>query len=703
MIHSTRKAVRTAATALLVLTALGALGQSVRAQEQPGWWDRRWPYRKLFTIRGGGAGRDAASASAWVHIRRGAGFGGRDLRVIDPDGQPVDFGVVHSTPEGRHLIAFSVPARGGYYAVYYGNARAGAAPQKLPRAGLIHYTMPIPPGIDSTKLFEVQKAIKDSAKVYGADYWKRVHDGYNPFGPESDYIGVYRGQIQVPQAGQYRFATLSEHSSYLFVDGRLVVRWPGAHNIYQARWGQRSGAATLTAGRHSFLYVHFSYGRPMRCSAAWALPRQKQFKLIPVTAFPMPLMAELYETQALGQPACADFRAEPQSYCEAGGARMVTIKFVPKVATAGDALANRYLWEFGDGQTSADAQPTHAFLETNVFTVKLTATTTSRQRAACTKQVRVKPLWHDLDFRQPKLDSFWNYARRYRLSALTTGSLWGAWEFFRAIEKQERANEALLKLLKRRDELTPERLFDVAMAMAAHTQGTTRDAAEAENYLNMALNAVPATDSARRYKARFALCDNCFYYKREYQRARQEYVKLRADFPTQDRAMNRVALVRIGDTYRSEGDVEKALDTYREAEAAPAYTPDKPRAMIIGAVTHEAQAYMRRGEGEEALKRLEELLWFYPSLRLEGDMTLLRIKAALLQGDFKEAKKHADVYISFAKDRNYLPPVHVAAAEACIELGLTDEAAGHYRTVLDEFKEAPEVIKARDGLVRLGQ
>ncbi len=83
----------------------------------------------------------------------------------------------------------------------------------------------------------------------------------------------------------------------------------------------------------------------------------------------------------------------------------------------------------------------------------------------------------------------------------------------------------------------------------------------------------------------------------------------------------------------------------------------------------------------EAGKRLEGLLWHYPSLRLDG-----------------EAKKQADTYIAFSKDRNYLPPIHMAAAEACLKLGDKKAAAAHYRKVIEEYREAPEVVAALEAM-----
>jgi tetratricopeptide (TPR) repeat protein len=694
---------RASRTALLIVAVLALLYGTACSQEQPAWWNRNWRYRKLLKVTPKQGAVDALSARVWIHVREGADHGGRDLRVVSPDGDLVAFDIVHSTKDGRYLLTFQIIRRRDFYAVYYDNPAAADVSHVRPKAGLLHYTMPVPEGLNSTREPDVLRTVEAAGGLYGMDYWPRVHDAYNPFGPQQDYVAVYRGYIQIAKRGQYRIATLSEHSSYLFVDDKLVVKWPGAHSIWSARRGQRHGRVNLTVGKHPFLYVHFSYGRPMRCSAAWSLPGESAFVTIPPAVFLNPVLMEVYETQREGQPACADFEFTPTAYCEAGEAKMVALRFGSRSSTGGDALVGSYRWDFGDGQTSGGAQPEHVFLTPGLHIVKLAIRTTDRKTAGCAKSVHVEPVWNDMDFRQPKLDRFHECVKRYALGALPTPALLSAWEFFRSIEQEGDATAALMQLDRRRKDLDPSRTSDIAMALAEYHQQDGQSPQKAEEYLNMALDTVPLSDRGRRQKARFALCDHLFYYGGQPERARQEYVKLRADFPQEDKTINRIALIRIGDTYCIQGKLTEALDAYRQAESDPAHAPARPRPVVTGAIKHEVQAYVSKGEGEEALKRLEELLWFYPSMRLEGEPTLLRVRAALVKGDYGEAKKHADTYISFANDRNWLPPLHMAAAEACVEMGLTDEAAEHYRAILDGFKEAPEVQAASDGLRRLGK
>jgi len=688
------RTVRAWPTALL-LCLLAVACATTGAQADTPWWNGRWRYRTLFTVGPGGS-----AAHLWLHVRQGADNGGRDLRVIGPDGKEVAFGIMHTTPEGRYLLGIRAQ-RQGTYAVYYGNPDARPAQQAAPRAGLIYTTLPMPEDPDASSWAAANITIKKAGAPYGADYWDRVFDAYNPWGPQEDYIAVYDGYIRISKAGKHEFATMSDNSSFVLVDGKPVAEWPGAHNIWSSRRGQHSGAVQLETGLHSFKYVHFAFGGPARGAVAWKTPGSDRFDIMPRSAFVPIVAARPYECQQYGQAACADFTYTPQSYCEAGDAKMTAYRFVSVSGVAPGELIERYEWSFGDGQASTDSQPSHAYTAPGVYPVTLAIISTTGRRASCTKLLRVGPIWNDLRFTLKKRRQFVNSVRRYQLHALPTPALLGAWELFKDMEEEGKAVEAARHLYERRDGLQPEQTYAVAMALAAHYRANDANPKLARQYLDVALSSVPESDHERRFAARFALCDHYYYDLGETDKARQEYRRLRADFPHASPDRRREALIRIGDTYRDEGNAEEALKTYREAEEDAAYVPDKPATLVVGALIHEVQSYLRRGESKEGLKRLEELLWYYPTMRLEGQPALLRVQACLIGADFKEARRQANVYIRIGKDANFLPAVHVAAADACTELGLIDEAIKHYRTVIDDFPEAAEVQEAENGLRRL--
>ncbi len=645
---------------------------------------------------------DAPAGRAWVHLPPADDHGGRDIRVVAPDGRPVSFDVAHAAPDGRYLLGFEIGARDGFYAVYYDNPGASAGERSLPARGLIYETRPMPPNANPENWPAAQKLIKDSQTACGADYWERVFDGYNPFGPQSGYVAIYHGYINCPRDGAYKFSTMSERSSFLLVDDQVVTDAIGRLSIWSDRRGQHQGSVQLRKGTHKFRYVTFVPQGGIRWAAAWTPPGKEWWEIIPPGAF-LPLSkAEVRECERYGQHVCADFTCRAERYCEAGGAAMVGVRFESTSTATGD-LIQRYEWDFGDGQVASGARASHVFLEPGLYGVKLTVTSRAGRKDVSTKKVSVEPVWTDQNFTLGKMDQFFQAIRGYRLDRLPLSSLLSAWKFASYLEKDDVGAAAGQLLDGRRGELGAVQLHELAMYLGGYYRDRERRYDLAEEYFSLARDSVPESDQARRLDARFALCDLHFYALDDPERARGEYVELRADFPRADPARRRRALIRIGDTYRHEDNLEEALAAYREAEEDPKYVPEKPGLVVESALFHEVESYLLAGEGEEALKRLEELLWYYPTMRLEGRPALLRVRAELLKGDFREAKQEADVYVRVGRDPNFLPAVHVRAAEACIELGLIDEAVGHYRTVLDKFPEAPEVQDAENGLVALGK
>jgi tetratricopeptide (TPR) repeat protein len=690
--------------AALFALAVALLCGGARAQPpQPEWWNGRWRQRMLVTVARRPDAPDVGAACLWAHLPVGADRGGQDIRVVGPDGSPVPFGIAGSTPDGRYLVAFQTPQRQGYYAVYFDNPQAGPANYELPQVGLIYETRPLPEGADAGNWTAAQAAIGKSGPPYGASYWNQVFDGVNPFGPQSDYIATYRGYIRCTKAGRYGFATLSDHSSFLLVDDQMVTQWIGPHNIFRGRQGEQSGTIDLEAGVHKFLYVHFAFGGPARAAAAWMLPGESRWEIVPQSAFTPPAEARVYESQRFGQPLCAEFISAAQSYCEAGEAKMVAVRFESRSSVSLGTLVDRYEWDFGDGQTAADSQPVHVYLAPGTYTVTLAITTTAGQRASCSKLLSVQPLWADLNFTQRRLNRFLELVQQYHLEKLPTPSLLAAWAFFKDIEMKDMAFEAARLLDQRREELQPAQLYDVALALGKQYDEKESDPQLAEQYFELAFNTAPPGDLERRFGARFALCEH--YYSRvgDLAKAREQYTRLRAEFPLTAPDRRRMALIRIGDTYRDEGKAAEALNAYQEAESDPAYQSKKPPALMAGAFVQEVESYLARGESDEAVKRLDELLWYYPTMRLRGQPALLRVQASLVKGNFKEAKKLADGYLRFGTDPDAVPAVHVAAADACTELGLLEEAAQHYRAVLKDFPESPQAQEADNGLRRLGQ
>ena len=695
------------ATLLLAIPA-------AQAQVRRDWADPAWAYRKVLEVPAEGPG----AYRIWILAGNRAQPDGRDIRVAGPDGQPVPFGILHSTAEGRHLLIFSQartpdgqPLQ-GLYSVYFGNPRAGGVPPSFPKCGLTLETRAIPENADVSSWKAALDTLTRSNTVYLRDFWGQVFDAYNPFGPQSDYISIYDGYINCPSDGLYRFAVMSDDASFLLIDGGLVAEWPGrGHNIDEGRYGEHGGQKALNAGPHVFRYIAFSFGGPKRCGVCWVLPdaqivtlrpevRGYYYQVIPGSAFSSVPAATVKFCQHARQPVCADFSATPMHYLESGTAQLVAVRF-DTLSTIEDGTVREYQWEFGDGQTSSEPGPVHAFLAPGTYEVKFSVTSSSGAKDTFTVKLDVRPIWHDLDFERSKKDKFWELTKDCQVARLSTAHLLAFREFLRDAEQRTKLFDTCAELDKRRAELQPVQIYDVAIDLAQYHLDPLGNWKAAENYLNLALQQCAEDDQARRFNAGFLLADLYFYYTNDLDRAREAYESLRRDLPGVDPIRTRVALIRLGDIQACQCNFEEARKLYSEAEADPTYSLKQSPSVIEGQFTQEVESRLREGDGKLALETLEQWLWHCPTRRLDGYPLILRLKANLLMHKYAEVRKQAKVYLGCSNDPDYVPQVHVLAGEACLELGMIEEARKHWMAVVKDWKESPAFKDAENGLYRL--
>jgi len=102
-----------------------------------------------------------------------------------------------------------------------------------------------------------------SADALDFDFAQGVAPGAEPTSFSLDLTGV----LEVPRDGEWRFSTVSDDDSELFVDGRLVVDNRGEH---PAR--ERSGTVELTAGAHRIRVAYRQRGGGALLRAFWEGP-----------------------------------------------------------------------------------------------------------------------------------------------------------------------------------------------------------------------------------------------------------------------------------------------------------------------------------------------------------------------------------------------------------------------------------------------
>jgi hypothetical protein len=268
---------RNGLTSLLLVFVLGAFGvQTVGAA--PGWWDPQWKIRRRIELKG--ARRTAhAPLVAYCQFRD---FGNMkedasDVRVVNEQGKPVPFRVKFYHPRLYCVVAFEPDDTNWRGYVYYGNPNAPKLDNKWDaRSGLFLTTHRRKEGgFDNWQ--QMQETVRRSfAEPDGGGFRVSIFDGYNPFGSSLDFVSCYDGYFYAGRAGTYRFATISDDASFVFIDGKMIAQWPGSHGAAGGLRGEHSGVADLQAGAHHVQYYHLQVSATTVAELAWTRPGEKQ-------------------------------------------------------------------------------------------------------------------------------------------------------------------------------------------------------------------------------------------------------------------------------------------------------------------------------------------------------------------------------------------------------------------------------------------
>ena len=218
------------------------------------------------------------------------------------------------------------------------------------------------------------------------------HDAAKP-APRGGYgLYHYRGYFPVYQGGKYSFATVSNWDSYLTVDDKLVVAWPGQHGTSGGRRGEKQGTVSLTPGIHKLEYFNYSPWGKMYCLAAWKKPGEKLRPMTRTDFVPFgryrPSVANSSESSKTYMPfewsTIDDFRLEQ------AGLSLVTMRFK---ALAPPGSKDSHRWTFGDGTSAAGDIVDHVFLRPALYRVRIETRSEEEVVAQSTHDVYVHGRW----------------------------------------------------------------------------------------------------------------------------------------------------------------------------------------------------------------------------------------------------------------------------------------------------------------------
>ncbi len=170
----------------------------------------------------------------------------------------------------------------------------------------------------------------------------------------------YTGFFKTDEPGEYLFATASQWGSYLLVDDKPIVRWPGNHDYRGGIRGQKQGKVTLQSGIHKLEYLNYNLSGRMFTLAAWQPPGGK-LSVMTESDFPSvrgyAVTGVEYNSDTRAQVSF-DWNAVDDWRLDRDKSAMIRMRFQaipdPVVESAKDAQnssSRGYRWVFDDGVT----------------------------------------------------------------------------------------------------------------------------------------------------------------------------------------------------------------------------------------------------------------------------------------------------------------------------------------------------------------
>jgi len=655
-----------------------------------GWWSLGWRYRRGVVVEDykptGLPGSDIAVVTmptGGLCLRDGG-----DIRVATAAGREVPCRVLMVGPGDRAVVAFAL--RGGLkrYYVYFGNPKP---PKKRPleiRRGVLLEMWRFPGGRTRT-LKQVENVFARTKKLIGAGFRDRIFQGHNPFGPQPAVAALYTAWLKCPKDGKYIFSCTSMNASFLLVDDKLVVANGGRHGPH--RDIRARGSVELKAGLHKLTFYHASqWGNPI-VVAAWRPPGTWRILPIPPGAFAPVFTAK---PGAMGQQGMAggiDFI--PAHLGETFVMNHYNQRYAFEALTSGKAGRNiRWRWDFGDGQVSEKPKVEHVYLESGTYTVTLTAKTYLGELKRVNRVVVSRP-WDEVI--QNRLDRLADQAKivsGYDFRTLSpTAALCGMRLLSRA-----RMPEAMLQAgseFCRRKKASGKAVKSVIVmyaeallsrdspkeAIAALTGGAkmTDDPDIAADLLVRAGRV--QLDMLGQDKAAYEI----------FQAVLKRHASTKVALTLQQ------ARIGLGDVWRVRGDYDKALKAYKSAAPAPASGKADRKPVTRGGFIRYVEDYLRRGEYADAAERLQQWERAFPADKLEGFMSLLRVRLLMAQSKHAQAAREAETLVRVNPSSNHAAELLMQAARCHGKLKRPKQARSVLERIVKEYRESPLAAEAK--------
>jgi predicted negative regulator of RcsB-dependent stress response len=360
-------------------------------------------------------GADASPLSrVWLPMPD-PGWDGLPIRVFTDTGVAVGSDVLWSAPGEPVTLLFDSSSHANHYYVYLAS---NWPPLHLTdtHAGIWLETRR-GDGRVITKLPDMLDAWQKSTAVVGRAIVPSIFEGGNRFGPQTNLFLHFQGWFKADKPEHLDFAPVSVDASFVLVDGKEIVEWPGQHDWNYGPQGPPQGGADVAAGLHVVdyynAYTQRDGGRPpvLACLSVKGGPYDNFHMLGTDQKLFLPVPnCHIYSYDLQVQPGSTAEKVPPLAFGwdVAGDSPIFTdyadLGFVAVQFFCCLPIHGTPTWTFDDGTTATGQRVMHVFARPGLRTVQFTVKDGDKVTGSVSRPVNVHLRWSPIVHQEPELD-----------------------------------------------------------------------------------------------------------------------------------------------------------------------------------------------------------------------------------------------------------------------------------------------------------
>ncbi len=688
---------------VLLALCVPALAQ----ESSPTWWNQLWPYRVRIDCPPGAG--EAAQVDVTLAGRTTPD--GTDLRLVDASGKQQPFVIVYHDPLLQTLLAVKVPdGKAARLWLYFGHVRAQKISTTQPdarvagwetRAGVMLRTYAKAKPAYPKTLPELLKMVGE-ARQDGGGFVAGISQGHNLFGGSDQYLSVYDGYLRIDRPGSYGFCTASADGSWINVNDKPVVQWPGPHDWGGSEHGQISGTIDLQKGIARIKYYHEAGAGPQMAFMGWKPSGQERFVPVPNEQWIKVRQATASSYESPKKPLLAIPQVEVVSTYwlpDTIGKQIALVRVSDRSTTRAEKIA-QVKWNFGDGLEAEGPKQEHVYFRMGRPTIELSVSDSdgNRDSIACAPNIFLLDV-QAADVHVGNAETYAKEAADYDAQKMPREDLSLYVEFWQRLERWDRFVPAA-KLYVQRFADAPDAGEIAARAAHLCAEPLAFDPKLADFLYEQALARI--SDSEPREKLLLGRAKNLAFGLDKFDEAKAIYEKVRETPRGRKPGRNsaRAATIGLGDIALLGGDLAAARDQYTRAEQmTDRKSPDQATELAkLGSYPWAVDDYLARSEYDEALDTLDEWENGFPLQKLEGTSLLLRGKVLFIRKPCEPALKYLELAEIVNPTGPQVPEAVWLRANCLMALNKTPEAAVQFARVSTEFTRSEFAAKAREKL-----